>query len=30
MVCFVILHYMALDETILCVESIRNNIDGEK
>ena len=30
MVCFVILHYMALDETIQCVESIRNNIDGEK
>lgn len=30
MVCFVILHYMALDETIQCVESIRGNIDGEK
>ena len=30
MVCFVILHYMALDETIQCVESIRSNIDGDK
>ena len=30
MVCFVILHYMALEETIQCVESIRNNIEGEK
>ena len=30
MVCFVILHYMALDETIQCVESILNNIEGEK
>ena len=30
MVCFVILHYMALDETILCVESIRGSVEGEK
>ncbi len=30
MVCFVILHYMALDETILCVESIRDIVEGEK
>ena len=30
MVCFVILHYMALDETILCVESIRGCVEGEK
>ena len=30
MVCFVILHYMALEETIQCVESILNNIEGEK
>lgn len=30
MVVFVILHYMALDETITCVDSILNNIDGEK
>lgn len=30
MVCFVILHYMALDETIQCVESILNNVEGEK
>ena len=30
MVCFVILHYMALDETILCVESIRDSVEGEK
>ena len=30
MVSFVILHYMALEETIQCVESIRNNIDGDK
>ncbi len=30
MVCFVILHYMALDETVQCVESIRNNIEGDK
>ena len=30
MVCFVILHYMALDETVQCVESIRNNVEGEK
>lgn len=30
MVCFVILHYMALDETVQCVESILNNIEGEK
>ena len=30
MVCFVILHYMALDETVQCVESILNNIEGKK
>lgn len=30
MVCFVILHYMALDETIQCVKSILNNVEGEK
>ena len=30
MVVFVILHYMALEETIACVESILNNIEGEK
>lgn len=30
MVCFIILHYMAKDETILCVDSIRNNVKGEK
>lgn len=30
MVCFVILHYMALEETVQCVESIRNNVEGEK
>ena len=30
MVCFVILHYMALDETTACVESIRGNVEGEK
>ena len=30
MVCFVILHYMALEETIQCVESILNNIEGDK
>ena len=30
MVCFVILHYMALEETILCVESIRGSVEGEK
>ena len=30
MVCFVILHYMALDETVQCVESILNNIEEEK
>ena len=30
MVCFVILHYMALEETVVCVESILNNIEGEK
>ena len=30
MVCFVILHYMALEETIQCVESIRNNVEGDK
>ena len=30
MVCFVILHYMALEETVVCVESILNNVEGEK
>lgn len=30
MVAFVILHYMAVDETIACVESILNNVEGEK
>lgn len=30
MVCFVILHYVALEETIQCVESIRNNVEGDK
>ena len=30
MVCFVILHYMALDETIQCAESILSNVEGEK
>ena len=30
MACFVILHYMALEETIQCVESILNNIEGDK
>ena len=30
MVCFVILHYMAIDETAACVESIRRNVEGEK
>ena len=30
MVCFVILHYMALDETIQCAESILGNVEGEK
>ena len=29
-ICFVILHYMALEETVNCVESIRNNVRGEK
>lgn len=30
MVAFIILHYMALEETIACVESILNNVVGEK
>ena len=30
MVAFVILHYMASDETISCVNSILNNVEGEK
>ena len=30
MVAFIILHYMALEETIACVESILNNVLGEK
>lgn len=30
MVCFIILHYMALDETVLCVNSILNNVRGKK
>lgn len=30
MTVFVILHYMALDETILCVDSILNNVEGKK
>ena len=30
MVCFVILHYMALEETVVCVESILHNVEGEK
>ena len=30
MVCFVILHYMAVDETVVCVESILHNVEGEK
>lgn len=30
MVAFVILHYMASDETISCVDSILNNVEGEK
>lgn len=30
MTCFVILHYMAADETIKCVESILNHVDGNK
>ena len=30
MVCFVIFHYMAVDETKLCVNSILNNVNGEK
>ncbi len=30
MVCFVILHYMALEETVQCVESIRGNVRGDK
>ncbi len=30
MVCFVILHYIAFDETAACVHSILRNIEGEK
>ena len=30
MVCFVILHYMAFEETKSCVNSILNNVEGEK
>lgn len=30
MVCFVILHYIAEDETKQCINSILNNVDGEK
>jgi len=30
MVCFVILHYIAADETIKCVDSILQNVNGEK
>ena len=30
MTVFVVLHYMASDETIICVDSILNNINGEK
>lgn len=30
MTIFVILHYMALDETIMCVDSILNNVCGER
>ena len=30
MTVFVVLHYMALDETITCVDSISNNVQGER
>lgn len=30
MICFVILHYIATDETIKCVDSIINNVIGDK
>lgn len=30
MVCFVILHYMAIEETIACINSIDDNINGNK
>ena len=30
MICFVILHYMATDETIICVDSILENVNGDK
>lgn len=30
MICFVILHYQAMDETIECVKSIKENVTGEK
>ena len=30
MVCFVILHYMVTEETQKCVDSIKNNVEGEK
>ncbi len=30
MFCFVILHYMALDETIKCCDSILNKVEGKK
>lgn len=30
MFCFIILHYMAFDETVKCCESILNNIKGNK
>lgn len=30
MVCFVILHYIAYEETVSCIESIINNVRGEK
>lgn len=30
MICYVILHYMSAEETLACVESILNNVIGEK
>lgn len=30
MVCFLILHYLATEETVLCVNSIINNVKGKK
>ena len=30
MVCFIILHYMALDETIRCIQSIKKMKEQEK